>query len=565
VCSLAGTLPAQAAQLNSFNGSIVGEVKNITGVSQMGAAVILYNRYDRAIRQVLTDAKGNFAFDALTPDLYSIRVSLNSFVPAFKRNISVQPGLQSLLTINLAGMLSTVELVSTTPSTGSFMTPDWKWVLRSAQSTRPVLRFLDSSSTDKPRYSHVFSETRGIVKVSAGDASATGSTAQPDLGTAFALATSLFGSNQLQFSGNVGYASHSGMPTAGFSTTYSHAEGVGQGPEITVTMRQISLPSRNGFGLGYGDSGSALKTLGISMIDEFVVMENVRFEYGMSAETVSLLTQMNTLSPFARLTYDLGEGTTFQIAYSNGSPAAELAARTGVPVIRENAELQRDLAVLGSLPSVSVIDGRTRVQRTSNLEIGYTKVAGPRTYTAGVYREVVTNGVLTLAGSEDLYPGDVIPDLGSSSSMFNIGNFSRWGYMASLSQRLGDNFEVALGYGRGGALTSDGQQLMTEDADELRAMVKIKERNWATLRVAGTAPVTGTHFAASYGWADYHSLMPSHNFLTQRNRSEPGLNISIRQPIPSFGLIPGRFEATAELRNLLEQGYLPFSTSDGQT
>ena len=81
VYSLAGVMPAQAAQLNSFNGSIGGEVKNITGVAQMGAAVILYNRYDRAIRQVLTDAKGNFAFDALSPDLYSIRVSHDSLFP----------------------------------------------------------------------------------------------------------------------------------------------------------------------------------------------------------------------------------------------------------------------------------------------------------------------------------------------------------------------------------------------------------------------------------------------------------------------------------------------------
>jgi hypothetical protein len=29
--------------------------------------------------------------------------------------------------------------------------------------------------------------------------------------------------------------------------------------------------------------------------------------------------------------------------------------------------------------------------------------------------------------------------------------------------------------------------------------------------------------------------------------------------------VPGRFEATAELRNLLEQGYLPLSTGDGRT
>jgi len=37
----------------------------------------------------------------------------------------------------------------------------------------------------------------------------------------------------------------------------------------------------------------------------------------------------------------------------------------------------------------------------------------------------------------------------------------------------------------------------------------------------------------------------------------------IRQPIPSFGM-PGRIEASAELRNLLAQGYLPLMAGDQQ-
>ena len=37
---------------------------------------------------------------------------------------------------------------------------------------------------------------------------------------AFALATSVLGKNQLQFSGNLGYASQSGVPSAGFRASY---------------------------------------------------------------------------------------------------------------------------------------------------------------------------------------------------------------------------------------------------------------------------------------------------------------------------------------------------------
>jgi hypothetical protein len=53
--------------------------------------------------------------------------------------------------------------------------------------------------------------------------------------------------------------------------------------------------------------------------------------------------------------------------------------------------------------------------------------------------------------------------------------------------------------------------------------------------------------------------MPTHFYLTQSTYPEPGLNIRVRQPIPSFPGIFGRLEATAELRNGLAQGYLPIS------
>jgi hypothetical protein len=42
------------------------------------------------------------------------------------------------------------------------------------------------------------------------------------------------------------------------------------------------------------------------------------------------------------------------------------------------------------------------------------------------------------------------------------------------------------------------------------------------------------------------------------------LNISLRQPIPTLFMLPVRMEATADLRNLLAEGYLPFSLSDGR-
>ena len=56
--------------------------------------------------KALTNEEGKFVFDRLTPDLYSIRVTLASFVPAMRRNIAVAAGSENLLQINLATLLS---------------------------------------------------------------------------------------------------------------------------------------------------------------------------------------------------------------------------------------------------------------------------------------------------------------------------------------------------------------------------------------------------------------------------------------------------------------------------
>src|ERR1700722_10041451 len=151
-------------------GGILGQVKSPAGVVQMGATVLLYNRYDQVVRQALTNEEGKFVFDRLTPDLYSIRVTLASFVPAMRRNIAVAAGSENLLQINLATLLSSIDIVSSGPSRGALMSDEWKWVLRSSQASRPVLRLLPvSTSASNSSNSSVFSETTGVVRLSGGD------------------------------------------------------------------------------------------------------------------------------------------------------------------------------------------------------------------------------------------------------------------------------------------------------------------------------------------------------------------------------------------------------------
>jgi hypothetical protein len=54
-------------------------------------------------------------------------------------------------------------------------------------------------------------------------------------------------------------------------------------------------------------------------------------------------------------------------------------------------------------------------------------------------------------------------------------------------------------------------------------------------------------------------------FNASAGRSDPYLNVFLRQPIPGTSFLPGKMEAIIDLRNLRAEGYVPVVGQDGQT
>lgn len=567
----AGLSPISAGPLPSLSGDILGQVKGSKGISQMGAAVLLYDRHDQIVRRTLTNADGKFAFDLLTPDLYTIRVTLASFVPALRRNIAVAAGTENVLEINLTGLFSTVDLISSGPSSGALMSDDWKWVLKSSQSTRPVLRFLPGwSSSASQTASPIFSNTSGMLTLSAGDGDSYTTGGQQSMGTAFALATSLYGTGRLLLSGNVGYSGSAGLPTAGLRTTYSRNRDGQQGPQVTLTVRQIYLAPRPLAGpvpVGGTESGPALRTAALSMRDHLQLDDHLLLDYGFSMESVSLIDRLNYMSPFARVSYDLGSKGVVRFGYSEGAQPLELA-QTGAAAQEETTaadgeSLNQDLAALATLPRISLSDDHVRVTRTQNFEAGYQRVSGARTYTAAVYSESVTNAAFTMSGPQAFLPvTDAIPDIGTNSAIFNVGDFKRIGYTGAVKQQLTEHVSASVAGGATGGLTADSAAV-SNSANALRATIRDQELPWMTTTVAVVVPATGTQISSSYGLTDPRALMPDHYFMTGDVNEATGWNVRVRQPLPFFPGWSGRLEATAELRNMLASGYLPLVDAAG--
>jgi hypothetical protein len=554
---------AAAGSPPQLSGGIFGQVKDGTGVVQMGATVLLYNRYDQLVRHALSNEQGKFVFDSLSPDLYSIRVTLASFVPAMRRNIAVAAGSENLLQINLATLLSSIDLVSAGPARGALMSDEWKWVLRSSQATRPVLRLLPVSSSATNTDS-VFSDTTALVRVSAGDSDSFSNGGEQDLGTAFAVATSIYGSTRVQFSGNVGYTGASVIPSAGFRASYSRSHDGQSSPEIIVTARQLYLPNLTA--VSTADPGLALRTVSLAIRDKADLTDHLRLEYGASMDTIMFVERLNYVSPFARATYDLGKGGSVRFAYSDGADPGPLLERSSSASLNDasgNEQLSQDLAALALLPRISQSDDRLRVERTRNFEGGYRIAAGSRVYGVAVYSEAVSNAAFVLSGPRSFVPfSDSLPDLDSNSRIFNVGDYNRMGYAGSMKQLLGARMDMTIAVGRAGALADD-QPALSDTPASIRTSIQQVQRMWASAAFSATLPASGTRLTSSFGWTDVRVLMPDHLFLTEDVIESTGWNLRVRQPLPFFPSRSGRLEATAEMRNLLAQGYLPLE-ADGQ-
>jgi len=576
---------AWAASPVRFSGQLVGLVTDVSGNAQPGATVVLLNRQNQFLQRSATDALGTFAFGELLPDFYSIQVSFTSFVPAIKEHIQIRPGMRSLLEVSLSRVFSSIQLVSTTPAPGGLMSDGWKWVLRTDSSMRPILRLLpvqapaqqsadttsggstlgktpDNAPESGSRAS-MFSDSRGLVRISASDGAPVMGDSQADLGTEFAFATSVYGGNRLQVAGDVGYGIGSVAPSGAFRTTYSRDLADGLSPVISVTMRQFYVPLRIGQNFPGNASGNdgpmpVLRTTGVSLSDKKQLSDALQMEYGFEFDSVSFLNHLHYFSPYAKLTYSLPHGKA-EFTWTSGNARPELGMNAADP----NAELQRDLASLAVLPGVSLSDGRSRVQRGDDYELGFSERFGSREYRVSGYQESVSNTALTIASPEPgLFPGDLLPNLFSNSASFDMGRFDTAGYTAAMTQDLGDHYKVTLMYGSVGVVALRTGEIGGESADDLRRILDSSHRPAMTVQFSGTWRHTGTRFMTSYQWTNYQSAMPGPLFSTQSTRPEPGFNVIVRQPV-AIPRMPWRMEATAELRNLLAQGYLPLTTPGG--
>jgi hypothetical protein len=511
----------------------VGGLVVAQGTPQLGAIVVVTPklRPGNPLRLV-TDSHGAFASSPLQPGFYSIRVRLAGFLPAFEPNVHVTGGRITLLRIELGSIFSSVEQLRHGPRPGN--SPDeWRWVLRSASLTRPVLRFSDGHIVVDRQADRDARAAHGRAELTAGSlASWSPANTQPLGTTSFLYDQGLGGANRLLLAGRVGYQH---TASSGFAATWIRsAPAKGEATDsTTVIFRQSQM----------GIGGPSFRGLEIDSVRHMKVGEKVEIEYGGQYVFAMLNGSVSGLRPEAKA----------RVALTPGWTASFLL---GSNPRRHRADSPVDS--LDSLPTPVESQGHLALDRDWHEEISLQRSLGPDAkLTAAIFHD--SDAHTAIFGRGPLQNYNTISDPYSDAFVYNGGALAQWGERIGYQRKLSSNWQTALVYGSVSALAPAAGGLT---AASLRSMISRQRRDLVAGRIAGRIERTGTEVTAGYEWIDGPVLNRPDPFGSSMFGVQPYLNVSVRQPLPS--LFCCRIVALIDVQNLLAQGYVSLETADGR-
>ena len=542
---LCGLFLSASPSLAAHNfGKLTGLVADPSGNPQMGASVWLTPESSggRAI-ELLTDENGIFVSQRLRPGLYSVKVTLAGFMPSFQNHISVGVDVNTSLHIELDSIFASLDQLRK-KSAKPAEPDDWKWVLRTASSSRPVLQLRDgtvviASSSDVEKDS----EPRLSVEMNNGSVRPGSFSGTPGfMGTAVSYDQSLGRAGKLLMAGEVNYdQAIPGVFGGSVASIWLPSGQFGEGPETTLSVRQVRL----------GDSGRSLRAMRFEHSEQMALTERVILVYGgeyLSGGYVGAAT--SSLRPHARLGVHLSVHWDAAFLVETDPDAYGLRTQAS----SEGGEPAIDALQAG--PALIWSNGKPILNGGWHEEFAVRRNVGTRgQFESAVFRDdsrhqaVYGNGMdlTALAGQ---IPGPVASDAGAAGF---------WGTRMVYREKLSNNLEVAGVYAWAGALAANDQ---SAPLAELRDMVQTRYRHSVAARVAGKVPKSKTQLAASYKWIDGTVLTRQDVYSETAMAIDPNLSLTIRQPLPSFRR--GHWEALADFRNMLAQGYVSLEGADGR-
>jgi len=531
-------LPARAA---TNVGRISGIVVDSGGIPQMGATVLISPEelLTASPLNLLTNDRGRFSTETLSPGAYSVKVTLAGFLPAMEHHIRVTDQRTTIVQVVLGSVFSSLEQLR--PSPGQKISPDdWTWVLRASPNTRSVLRWTDGPLVSDAAMSGVEAtaqnhEDRVQMELTSGS-DHPGSIGAPDSpGTAVVYDLGIGSTARLLMAGQFSYSDQA--PAGGFAAEWLPSGEAGTGPVVMMEARQTQM----------GPTGPIFRGLRISDSDQLAIGDRVSLRYGAEVLAAGFDGTTQAVRPHGEVAVRVARTWLASMIVASGAPQDT----------RSQGALQAALDSLDEFPILMIHDGRPVLENGWHEEFSIDHALSKNAdVSAAVFHDRSTH--TAVMGRGNVTGPDFLQDYFSDAFAYDGGISGSTGVRVAYRQKFSESLSGSVIYAYGGALAP------TEVSEEtlLRDELSTQYRHSVAGRITATIPHLQTRVTTGYKWINGPALSRVDAYGESMYHIDPYLSLEVHQPIPVP--LPCRMEIMADAGNLLAQGYATLTTSDGR-
>jgi len=560
-------LLAASQVLGAQYGRVSGKVTDSTGNPIMGATVLLSGPgvdassglLEGSLDRVFTDAQGNFTISRVAPGWYSLQVISPARLPGFRNQVQVRAGSTTREAFALGDVLSGIRLqhpINDLRAWGQ----EWKWILRTSDSTRPVLRYRKANRDRQEAAEHTPLPAQRIVAMIPGSSGDNGLSADPGTDTVVAYLHPLDANSDVLAAGSVNQSTVDGSSVI---ADYRRGFLNRNHQEISLAMHQLNM---GGVGPQVSASDGQGAPLSRGMVLRYVqtrrLSDALTLTAGFEMKYLNSVSDASTSQPEIGLAYTLDPSTVLSVSYGAGG------------LDQPETMLQR-IGDLNAFPQITLRNFRPRLEAARHAEVRLQRKLhnGSRLEVAAYHDAFQDVAVWGVGGVQDLKnsspAGSIMITPSGNRAVLNAGRYGSSGAEVAYQQQLGQREQVSVMYAFGSALAMDPSAGFSGGASVDAANLPNFLRSEFTQSVSGRfstyIPGLNTQIISTYSWLPAGRITLVDSFGQSRMEFQPFLGIQVRQPLPRIDMLPLRIVAIADFRNLLGQGGVSIRQADGRT
>jgi hypothetical protein len=535
-------------------GSLAGVVSDNKGVPLMGATVMVVGPMafateaaSQTVEHMITDAHGRFTIAHLVPGWYSLKVSSPTRLPAMRNGIRVEAGETVVATFVLTDTFAPIRFQVPSNSVSSWG-DDWKWVLRTSSTTRPILRFRQQPQVTKAASQD---EKTPLPRSECVVGILPGSTPHDPLAEDFGMASVFAYLRPLTEDSDVlvaGSFAPFGADAGTVGTVLSRNQIKGEPQQIGLIFHQFTLAPGASASPGMTPNAFAqAKAMVATYSETRLLAPKVTVTAGMDINYLNAIDSVLTAQPHVSLEYQATPQTVVSVQY--GSARAD----------GSNSLMER-LSLLNTFPLITQRDGRLEMEQLNHTEVAVNHRMGRSARVqAAAYHDGLRNAAVWGLGHSaygQAFAGNSLPNPAGNGIVINGGNYQSVGFRAVYAQTFGAHVEVLGAYASGSALSARGY-VVNGSHPFSQGVLLPEQTNSLIGKITADLPGAHTRFSTSYAWAPNDRITLVDPAGLANLQVQPYLGVQIRQPIPTPNYWPVHIDAVADFQNLLSQGYVP--------